>query len=177
MTITEEIIDIMTKISQENTENKEKSHQIDFKEIYILDIEKIYEKYEKAYLDYQDNFKWSIKGRFYLEKAWDALKMMLAVIPSSDKIKFELEVKNIECLLDFGSEFQFMGNLNSAEEYFEKALAKINEVYLNTEKNAIKYQKLPAMQADAFRRLGILYENMGNITKAEGLLLKSYKLY
>ena len=33
------------------------------------------------------------------------------------------------------------------------------------------------MQADAFRRLGILYENKGNITKAEDLLLKSYKIY
>ena len=142
-------------------------------------LEKLYMDHEKMFLAYRNNVTRPREAKFHLDRAWDALGKMIHMLPDNLPKKFELDIKEIKSLLNFGDWFSVMGNHKSEEEYFNKANRKIEEVRVEISNtptiDEIQHRLITELEADMFGKMGNLYEKTGDLSKAEEFCEKSLK--
>ena len=153
----------------ENTENlKEKS---------LENLEKYYEEHMNLFLNYRNWSKRPKEEKFQLDRVWEALKLIEQGLNAMEnvpkEIKWALRERNFHCLIYFGEFYKKMGNFNLSEDYLTKARNIMENEQKNEEKNEKNSKKIMEMEAETFGNFGSLYENMGNLKKAEEFHLKS----
>ena len=145
----------------------------------LSSLEKLYEVHQKLYQAYDTNVTRPNEAKFHLDRAWVIVKKMRRI--TGEKIKekeqnMKIFEKIMFCLLRFGDWFLKMGNLGLSELYFNKSLTRIQEwQHEKTEQNIAKKKdedkKIKNLEGDGWCNLGLLYDNMGNLPKAEKIYL------
>ena len=155
-------------IENQNSEN--------LKEKNLENLEKYYEEHMNLFLNYRNWSKRPKEEKFQLDRVWETLKLIEQGLNGMEnvpkEIKWALKERNFHCLIYFGEFSKKMGNLTLAEDYFTKA-RKIMETEQKDSENNSKTSKIMEMEAETLANFGSLYENMGNLKKAEEFHLKS----
>lgn len=157
------------KFLLENTENlKEKS---------LENLEKYYEEHMNLFLNYRNWSKRPNEEKFQLDRVWETLKLIEQGLNGMEnvpkEIKWALRERNFHCLIYFGEFSKKLGNFTLAEDYFTKARKIMETEQKNDEKSEKNSNKIMEMEAETLGNFGSLYENMGNLKKAEEFHLKS----
>ena len=154
---------------------KEKNQENSFQS-----LEKLYDEHQKLYQAYDTNVTRPNEAKFHLDRAWQIVEKMSGII-TGEKINgkeqnMEIFEKIIFCLSGFANWFRKMGNFELSQQYSNKSLNRIQEwQHEKTEQNIAKkkdeHKKIKNLEGDGWCNLGLLYDNMGNLPKAEKIYL------
>ena len=169
-------------------------------------LEQLYKEHKNLYRSYDSQVTRPNEAKFHLERTWDILEKMIAnkdiqKIFRSNEVNFhlnrtwEIVEKNIEnkdiqkifkrtifCWDAFGNWHRVMGNLELSKQYLTQSLRNIHGWKLKSEKNNCgktdeeENKKIEELEANLSNSLGLLYQNLDSLQKAEGFYLKSLKI-
>lgn len=141
-------------------------------------LEKLFQEHQNMFIAYTGNVPRPKEAKFHIDRAWDALQKMKAKEPEK---KLMLNLYKIRCLIFFGDWNMMVKKLKTAEDFFKHALRKNEKLRLEDEKFQIKFQPWESyindFEANILEKLGVLYEEMGDILKAEEVDFQSLKIY
>lgn len=128
------------------------------------------------YFSYQTTVTQPKEAKFHLDRCRDILKKMKRIFGASLKIS----EKRIDNLNSFGNWFRGMGNLKSSEDNLIKAMTRLEGLKHEIDKPSATQEfklKISELEGDILNNFAKLYENMGDLPKAEEYYKKSLKVY
>lgn len=145
---------------------------------------KLYKEHANMHVAYFQKVTRPKDAKFHLDRSWDALQKTFDKFPENGDRNFLsslLSINTVKCLIQYGDWYFMLGDLKAAEENFINAKRKNEELQLEYQFNQIKFEVgnfiTTEYEAYILGRLGELYENMGDILKAEEMCLQSLNLH
>ena len=141
------------------------------------DLEKLFDEHRNMYNSYGKYVTRPEGEKFHLKRALDILDKLLEKLTEDEEKKIKFQINKLSCELRIGIWERKMGNLKAAEEKLNQLQKKIENFNLNNgqliSKNEIQIKEI---EADLLGNFGQLYENMGNLSKAEDFYLRSLEI-
>jgi len=145
---------------------------------------RLFEEHQKLYIAYNQRGTMPNQAKFHLDRALEFIKTIKeSKQVNENEENWKILERMIFCWNALGDWFRKKCNFFLSEESFIKSLTSIYDWQFQLEKVGKDGEKkrnndqIKQLEAQVFNCLGTLYDDMGNLNKAEDFFLKSFKIY